>query len=71
MTAAEVQVLVSVGEAEVRVDTFRVRAANEITVAVSFPLAGSIVTLSFDADRFLAFVEQLSRFAETMPGKPS
>jgi len=42
-----------------------------MTVTVSLPLSGSTVSLTLDAERFIAFAEQLRVFAATMPGKPS
>lgn len=68
--AGAAQVIVTVGDSEARIDSFRLARAEQITVTVSLPLSGSMISLSFDADRFLAFVEQLRQFAEGLP-KPS
>ena len=62
------QVIVTVGDSEPRIDSFRLARAEQITVTVSLPLSGSMVSLSFEADRFLAFVERLQQFAEGLPG---
>ncbi len=65
------QVIVAVGDSEPRIDSFRLARAEQITVTVSVPLSGSMVSLSFDAGQFLAFVEQLRQFAASMPGRRS
>jgi hypothetical protein len=69
MTAApKVDVIVTIGAVEPEIRA--VRLPNVESVAVTFALEGSNVSLAFDADRFRSFVEQLRRFAESLP-KPS
>jgi hypothetical protein len=66
-----VEVIVRVGGSEARIDTLRLAGADQMSVTVSFPLEDSTVSLTFAAERFIAFAEQLQRYAATMPGKPS
>jgi hypothetical protein len=66
-----VDVLVSVGDVEARIVSLAARGPGEVSVTVLFSVGEATISLTFDADRFLAFVEQLQKFAETMPGRPS
>ena len=69
VTAPRLDVIVTVGAAEAELRAVRLPNV-EPTVAVSFQLDGSNVSLAFEADRFRSFVGRLRRFVETLP-KPS
>jgi hypothetical protein len=70
MSAPSLDVLLTVGDVEPDVVSLATGGPGESTVTVLFPLDGSTVSLTFTADRFLAFVERLRQFAEGLP-KPS
>ncbi len=63
-------VLLAVGEVEAHGASLAGSDPGEVSVTIIFPIDGSTVSLTFTADRFLAFVEQLRQFAEGLP-KPS
>jgi hypothetical protein len=69
--SGSMDVLVTVGEAVPRVVSLALGDPGQVNVTIVFPLDGSTVFLTFGAERFLAFVEQLRAFAATMHGKPS
>ncbi len=71
MTTGDVEILVSIGDAEPRVAALTLDKPDEVIVTIVFSLESANVSLSFDAQPFLAFVGQLQRFAATMPGRPS
>ena len=62
-------VLVTVGEEEERIESLRV-GAERLTVSLVFPLEDATVSLTFDAERFSAFAEKVGRFARTLPSRP-
>ena len=68
--SARADVLVFAGEAEPRIQALRSAGVDQTSITVSFPLDGSTASVTFTAERFLAFVEQLRQFAEGLP-KPS
>lgn len=67
----ELSIFISAGATAPAVESIELPRAVGRVVAVSFAFGGSIVSLSFTADQFLALTEQLRRFAATMPGRPS
>jgi hypothetical protein len=68
--AKSLDVLVTVGEKEERIESLRL-GAERLTVSLAFPLGDATVSLTFDAERFIAFAERVGRFARTLPGRPS
>jgi hypothetical protein len=71
VSAASVDILVSVGDSPPRIHALQLTRADQTTVTVVFDIDGSSISLSFGADRFVDFAERMRRFAATLPGRPS
>ena len=72
MPQGSVDVIVSVGDAEERIQSFRLAGAEENTVTIAFRLdAAANVSVSFSATAFLGFVRRLLAFSHDLPGRPS
>jgi hypothetical protein len=69
--SSRLDVIVRVGDSETRIDSLRLAGSQGLSVTVSFSLDGATTSLTFTAERFFAFAEQLREFARAMPGKPS
>jgi len=65
-----IDVLVTVGEEEERIESVRLRD-DRLTVSVAFPIGNATLSLTFDFDQFFDFAYRVGRFARNLPGKPS